>query len=143
MQPWGNDHGFLGYGLTRGSALPQGSGLSLDPPRGTGTEAPASLATSSYAPRFAQGASVVARVLFMVETRQATALGTGAGRKAVRSQRSPTEKCPWKDMPDLTGVVETAFIRPIYLGDNVLPDRLLQATPRSDPVGRQEVAGRQ
>jgi hypothetical protein len=95
--------------------------------RGTATEVTAGLATSPYAPRFAQGASVVPRVLFMVESGQATALGTGAGRKAVRSQRSPTEKRPWKYLPALTGVVETAFIRPLYLGDTVLPHRLLPA----------------
>ena len=80
---------------------------------------------SPYAPRFAQGATVVPRVLFMVESRQATALGTGAGRKAVRSQRSATEKRPWSDLPALDGVVESGFIRPLYLGDNVLPFRLL------------------
>jgi hypothetical protein len=82
-------------------------------------------ALSPYAPRFAQGASVVPRVLFMVESRPATALGTGAGRKAVRSQRSANEKRPWKELPALDGVVESGFIRPLYLGDNVLPFRLL------------------
>ena len=80
---------------------------------------------SPYAPRFAQGASVVPRVLFMVESRPATALGTGAGRQAVRSQRSANEKHPWKELPALDGVVESGFVRPLYLGDNVLPFRLL------------------
>ncbi len=80
---------------------------------------------SPYAPRFAQGASVVPRVLFMVEPRPASALGTGAGRTAVRSQRSATEKTPWKELPALDGVVENGFIRHLYLGDNVLPFRLL------------------
>lgn len=80
---------------------------------------------SPYAPRFSQGASIVPRVLFMVEMRQATGLGTGAGRKAVRSQRSATEKQPWKQLPAMDGIVETTFVRPVYLGDNVLPFRLL------------------
>jgi hypothetical protein len=61
----------------------------------------------------------------MVESRPATSLGTGAGRRAVRSQRSANEKRPWRDLPALPGVVESEFIRPTYLGDNVLPFRLL------------------
>jgi SAM-dependent methyltransferase len=93
--------------------------------RADAAAAPAAAALSPYAPRFAQGASVVPRVLFMVEAGQASALGTGAGRKSVRSQRSATEKRPWRQLPALTGIVETAFIRSLYLGDNVLPFRLL------------------
>jgi hypothetical protein len=81
--------------------------------------------SSPYAPRFANGATVFPRVLFMVETRQASALGTGAGRKAVRSQRSPTEKRPWSELPALEGMVESEFIRPLYLGESLLPHRML------------------
>jgi SAM-dependent methyltransferase len=80
---------------------------------------------SPYAPRFANGATVFPKVLVVVEPRQATALGTGAGRMAVRSQRSAVEKRPWKDLPALDGVVESQFIRPLYQGDIVLPYRLL------------------
>ena len=80
---------------------------------------------SPYAPRFAQGATVVPRVLFMVQSRPSSTLGTGAGRTAVRSQRSTTEKRPWSELDPLDNVVENGFIRPIYLGDNVLPFRLL------------------
>jgi hypothetical protein len=97
---------------------------------------------SPYASRFAQGATVVPRVLFMVENRKVSALGTGAGRKGVRSQRSPTEKRPWKDLPALDGIVETPFIRPIYLGDNVLPYRLLPARQAVIPwEGKKLLAG--
>ena len=59
-------------------------------------------AVSPYAPRFAKGATVFPRVLFVVETRQATALGTGAGRKAVRSQRSPPRNGPGRSCPRST-----------------------------------------
>jgi hypothetical protein len=92
--------------------------------RATATARPGSAPLSPYARRFAQGATVVPRVLFMVESRQAV-LGAGAGRKSVRSQRSATEKRPWSQLPDLEGIVETAFIRSTYLGDTVLPFRLL------------------
>ncbi|HEX8106349.1 MAG TPA: N-6 DNA methylase [Kofleriaceae bacterium] len=83
---------------------------------------------SAYHERFAQGATIVPRVLFMVERAPASPLGTPAGREAVRSMRSATEKKPWKELPPLDGVVETEFIRPIYLGESVLPFRALSRT---------------
>jgi SAM-dependent methyltransferase len=83
--------------------------------RASAGEAPETVAGSPYRPRFAQGATVVPRVLFMVEPSHASALGTGAGRKAVRSQRSATEKKPWSGLPPLEGIVESPFVRPLYL----------------------------
>ncbi|MGH3977427.1 MAG: N-6 DNA methylase [Pseudonocardiaceae bacterium] len=80
---------------------------------------------SPYRTRFAQGASVVPRVLFMVERLQSGPLGLAAGRQAVRSARSSTEKAPWKELCSLEGVVETEFIRPTLLGESILPFRVL------------------
>lgn len=34
------------------------------------------------------------------------------------------EKPPWKQLPDLTGVVESEFIRPFFTGDNAFPYRM-------------------
>lgn len=51
---------------------------------------------SPYATRFAQGAIVVPRMLFVVEPDQSSPLGAGAGRRAIRSFRSQSEKQPWK-----------------------------------------------
>jgi hypothetical protein len=81
-------------------------------------------ANSPYGPRFGQGASIVPRVLFMVEGKQTSTLGTGAGRRAVRSQRSATEKKPWAKLPSLEGIVEKPFVYSVYLGETVLPYRL-------------------
>ncbi|WP_058045498.1 N-6 DNA methylase [Streptomyces roseifaciens] len=83
------------------------------------------LISSPYKDRFWQGATIVPRVLYFVETQQAGPLGLGGGRVAVRSERSSTEKKPWKDLPDQEGVVETEFVRPVLLGESVLPYRLL------------------
>ncbi|MET7522606.1 hypothetical protein ACWEAF_44520 [Streptomyces sp. NPDC005071] len=47
------------------------------------------LISSPYRSRFWQGATIVPRV---------------------RSQRSSTEKKPWKDLPDREGVVEAQFV---------------------------------
>ncbi|MFG1826566.1 N-6 DNA methylase [Microbispora bryophytorum] len=89
----------------------------------TGEEGP-----SPYASRFTQGATIVPRVLFFVKPQPSSPLGYGAGRTAIQSVRSSTEKPPWKHLPDMNGVVETEFVRPVLLGENVLPYRLL--TPR-------------
>src|SRR5690606_30299373 len=71
------------------------------------------LAGSPYGPRFSQGASIVPRVLFLVQQQETGPLGWGAGRTAVRSTRSATEKAPWKDLPSLEGTVESEFVKPV------------------------------
>jgi SAM-dependent methyltransferase len=86
-----------------------------------------SLAASPYDAKFSQGASLVPRVLLFVQPQPANPLGLGAGRREVQSARSSTEKPPWKHLPDLTGVVETEFVRPILLGENVVPYRVISA----------------
>ena len=82
-----------------------------------------SQSTSPYRSRFAQGATLVPRFLMMVEDAPTSGLGIGAGRKHVRSRRSPNEKRPWKDLPAQVGTVETAFLRPVYTGEQLLPFR--------------------
>ncbi|MCC6522361.1 MAG: N-6 DNA methylase [Polyangiaceae bacterium] len=89
---------------------------------------------SPYRQRFRQGATIVPRVLFMVEKMKAGPLGQVAGRAAIRSVRSANEKKPWKHLPALEGVVETEFLRPIHLGETVLPYRILE--PRLAVVPR-------
>lgn len=79
---------------------------------------------SPYQTRFAQGATVVPRVLLVVEADDAGPFGAGAGRLAVRSRRSPNEKAPWKTLDTLRSNVETQFVRPLLVGDTVLPFRL-------------------
>ncbi|MCA1706617.1 MAG: hypothetical protein LC808_26480, partial [Actinobacteria bacterium] len=84
-----------------------------------------SMKVSLYEPRFSQGATIVPRVLLMVEKQQSGPLGLAAGGQRVQSSRSSTEKMPWKDVGSLEGVVESEFIRPVLLSENVLPFRLL------------------
>lgn len=77
---------------------------------------------SPYAERFSQGATVVPRMLFIVEPDGAASpLGAGAGRRPIKSLRSPNEKKPWKALPTLTGTVEADFIVPLVTGDALLP----------------------
>ncbi len=91
-------------------------------------EAAARGAGSAYASRFSQGATIVPKFLFFVETTSVTAspLGAGAGRVEVRSKRTAKEKRPWKDLPSLSGSVEVEFLRPVHLGDTVFPHRTIE-----------------
>jgi SAM-dependent methyltransferase len=82
-------------------------------------------ALSEYAERFFQGATVLPRVLVVVEDAPAGPLGPGAGRRAVRSLRSNLEKEPWKSVPALNGTVEAQFVRPLHLGATIAPFRTL------------------
>ncbi|QYC44288.1 putative type I restriction enzymeP M protein [Nonomuraea coxensis DSM 45129] len=106
------------------------------------TRMPAALTISSteaegpspYAGRFSNGATIFPRVLFFVRPQPASPLGFGAGRRAVQSMRSSTEKAPWKDLADIIGVVESEFIRPTMLGETVLPYRVLPARESVLPI---------
>ncbi|CUX26577.1 putative BseRI endonuclease [Agrobacterium fabrum str. J-07] len=94
------------------------------------------LTKSPYAPAFSQGATLVPRMSFVVEEQPLTSLGIPAGRKALKSSRSVQEKKPWKELPDITGVVETEFIRPFYTGDNAYPYRMGLAQTVVLPCGK-------
>ncbi|EDQ34289.1 Type I restriction-modification system methyltransferase subunit [Hoeflea phototrophica DFL-43] len=82
------------------------------------------LTKSPYHQAFAQGATFTPRMVFVVEEQPASSLGLPTGRKAIISSRSVQEKKPWKDVPSITGVVETEFLRPFFTGDNAYPFRL-------------------
>jgi hypothetical protein len=82
------------------------------------------LVKSPYSPAFTQGATFTPRFAFVVERQEASTLGLPAGRLSVRSSRSVQEKKPWKNLADITGVIESEFVRPFYTGENVFPYRL-------------------
>ena len=84
-------------------------------------------ANSLYHGRFSQGASLVPRVLVMVEDAPSSPIGVAAGRRPVRSLRTANEKPPWKELPSLEGTVEHEFVRPVHLGATLLPFRLLSS----------------
>ena len=51
----------------------------------------------------------------------------GASRTApvVRGRAGPQDKAPWRDVAPPRGQVETAFLRPVVLGETIAPFRLL------------------
>ncbi|MDV6308911.1 N-6 DNA methylase [Gordonia amicalis] len=81
---------------------------------------------SPYKARFRAGAILYPRSLMFVVDAPAGPFGAGAGRRAVTSFRNNLEKKPWKDCDSLKANVETSFIRPVYLGEQVLPFRTLE-----------------
>ena len=82
---------------------------------------------SPYRAYVRNGATIFPKILFFVETDSGGRLGLGAGRHVVRSSRSNMENPPWRDLPALQGVVESEFIRPVLLGETLLPYRILPA----------------
>jgi hypothetical protein len=94
------------------------------------TRQPATLAISDsddpvspYASRFSAGATIYPHFLFFVRPQPASPLGVGAGRRAVRSV--PSLHQPWKDLPEMEGIVEAEFVRPVLLGESIIPYRVL------------------
>ncbi|TCP77407.1 N-6 DNA methylase [Rhizobium sp. PP-CC-2G-626] len=79
---------------------------------------------SPYASAFTQGAIFSPHLAFVVEEQTASTLGMPSGRISIRSSRSVYEQKQWKKQPDLTGVVESEFVRPFYTGENVFPYRV-------------------
>src|SRR5699024_9988859 len=61
----------------------------------------------------------------VIEEPSTSRLGMSAGRTAVRSARSNLENPPWKDLEDLTGVVENRYLYDVHLGSTITPFRLL------------------
>lgn len=86
----------------------------------------ATSAGSPYASRFAQGATLVPRVLLFVDKKSAGPLGAGFGRVSVQSRRSANEKEPWKSIkPGLEGKIERQFVHAVHMGETILPYRTL------------------
>jgi hypothetical protein len=60
-----------------------------------------------------------------------------AGKASVRSLQRANDKKPWKDLPPLKGVVETEFIRPVALGESVVPFRITETFEAVIPRDRE------
>lgn len=100
-----------------GAALTATEVWSRDASRGAAV-AVAAGTRSPYHARFRQGATLVPRVLALVEREE-------PGGVTVRSARSAYEKRPWRELAGLRGEVEAEFLWPVVLGEHVLPFRAL------------------
>jgi hypothetical protein len=61
-------------------------------------------------------------------------LGADPSAPMVMSRRSTLEKEPWKSLDGIEHQVEADFLRPVLLGESVLPYRLLQAFEGVIPI---------
>ena len=89
---------------------------------------------SIYRGSFRQGATLVPRMLSLVERKAMGRLGSDESAPMVASRRSALEKLPWRDHPGIENQVEEQFLRPILLGESILPFRILQTFEGVVPV---------
>jgi SAM-dependent methyltransferase len=89
---------------------------------------------SPYRASFRQGATLVPRMLCLVDRKGLGRLGPDESAPLVSSRRSVQEKNPWKSLPGVKHQVETEFLRPVLLGESILPYRLLQVFEGVIPV---------
>jgi hypothetical protein len=76
---------------------------------------------SAYRAAFRQGATLVPRMLCLVERKAMGRLGVDTSAPPVLSRRNSQEKMPWKELPGVENRVEAEFLRPVLLGESILP----------------------
>jgi hypothetical protein len=81
---------------------------------------------SPYRKAFRQGATLVPRMLCLVERQQVGRLGLDASAPYVASRRNSQEKLPWKNLPAVENRVDAEFLRPVLLGESILPYRIFR-----------------
>ena len=81
---------------------------------------------SAYRSAFRQGATLVPRMLCLVERQAVGRLGGDPTTPSVKSRRSSQEKNPWKSLPGVEHRVEADFLHPVLLGESILPYRVFR-----------------
>ncbi|WP_036291240.1 hypothetical protein [Methylosinus sp. PW1] len=66
-------------------------------------------------------------------------LGADTAAPVVTSRRSGLEKKPWKDLPGVENKVEAEFLRPVLLGESILPYRIWRPFEAVVPVDAEAV----
>jgi type I restriction-modification system DNA methylase subunit len=89
---------------------------------------------SVYRSAFRQGATLVPRMLCLVERRSIGRLGGDPSAPLVVSRRNNQEKKPWKSLEGVEHRVEAEFLHPVLLGESILPYRVLPAFEGVVPV---------
>lgn len=97
-------------------------------------DAGADVPESPYKRLFRQGAILVPRMTMFVTELPVGPLGAGAGRTTVTSLKTSQDDDRWKDVPSITATVEKTFIRPVYLGETLLPFRTIEPRQAVTPI---------
>ena len=79
---------------------------------------------SVYRKSFRQGATLVPRMLCLVERKRLGRLGGDPTIPFVASRRNNQEKKPWKSLAGVEHRVEAEFLHPVLLGESILPYRV-------------------
>jgi hypothetical protein len=79
---------------------------------------------SAYRRSFRQDATLVPRMLCLVERKSLGRLGGDPTAPFVVSRRNSQEKPPWKTLPGVEHRVESEFLHPVLLGESILPYRV-------------------
>ncbi|HEY8125408.1 MAG TPA: N-6 DNA methylase [Methylocystis sp.] len=89
---------------------------------------------SPYRESFRQGATLVPRMLCLVERKVMGRLGADPSAPFVISRRNNQEKMPWKELPGVESRVEAEFLHSVLLGESILPYRLFKSFEGVVPV---------
>jgi hypothetical protein len=92
---------------------------------------------SAYRKSFRQGATLVPRMLCLVERKVLGRLGEDPTAPFVVSRRNTQEKKPWKSLPGVEHRVESEFLHPVLLGESILPYRVWRPFEGVVPVTAQ------
>jgi hypothetical protein len=92
---------------------------------------------STYRKSFRQGATLVPRMLCMVERKSLGRLGEDPTAPFVVSRRNNQEKQPWKSLAGVEHRVEAEFLHPVLLGESILPYRVWRPFEGVVPVTAQ------
>jgi len=92
---------------------------------------------SAYRNSFRQGATLVPRMLCLVERKSMGRIGGNLAAPLVVSRRTPQEKKPWRDLPGVERSVEAQFLRPVLLGESILPFRVFRPFEGVVPVSNE------
>jgi hypothetical protein len=80
---------------------------------------------SPYRNRFRQGATVVPRRFFLVESAESGRFGVDRSTPFVRGRVGSLDKRPWRDLTPFEGQIEREFLFPLLLGESIAPFRVL------------------
>jgi SAM-dependent methyltransferase len=89
---------------------------------------------SVYRKLFRNGATLFPRMLCLVERKQLGRIGPNPAAPLVTSRRTQQEKKPWNELLGIENQVEAEFLRPVLLGESIVPFRLLNAFEGAVPV---------
>lgn len=81
---------------------------------------------SVYRSQFRQGATLVPRSLCLVEEQTSGRLGRDLSAPLVQGRKSGLDRKPWADLSPLRKRVESEFVRPVMLGESILPYRVFK-----------------